>query len=279
MTDLDLAALRDIADPLRRAAAAHRAVPAIEEIRDAALAEARQDGMSFAAIGAAVDLTGERVRQILKGKPGPERAFWGADSGHLTVAVAEKKEAAKLHGRAGETVASEDVAAFAALSAQAAALGLATEHEVIQEPGFVDLNRSGLVVICGPRMSPMIRQILAGDRVLGFACDDDGWYLRNYRTGHAWRSPEDSGEQGDVAYLGRLPRPDGQGMFVYIAGIHAVGAPGAVHYLGEHLAETWQAVRDRRFSTLISCTYTQVPGKGKKITSSERVTDWYEGGQ
>jgi hypothetical protein len=34
---------------------------------------------------------------------------------------------------------------------------------VIPPPGLVDLNRDNLVVICGPRLSPIIAQVLASD--------------------------------------------------------------------------------------------------------------------
>ena len=37
-----------------------------------------------------------------------------------------------------------------------------------------NLNRDNLVVICGPRLSPIIAQVLASDPNLGFAHDDQG---------------------------------------------------------------------------------------------------------
>ena len=36
----------------------------------------------------------------------------------------------------------------------------------------------------------------------------------------------DNGEMCDFGYLGRLPRPDGRGTFLYIGGIHAAGTSG-----------------------------------------------------
>ena len=161
------------------------------------------------------------------------------------------------------------------LRASAAEMGIETCHEVIPPPGFVDLNRPGLVVICGPRLSPLIGQILASDRVPGFARDDDGWFLEDRKTGKTWRSPMDSGEPSDIAYLGRLPRPDGRGTFVCIAGIHAAGAPGAVHYLARALAQVWQQVRDRRFSALVRCTFDP---ETREVIASDLLAGPYEEG-
>jgi hypothetical protein len=39
-------------------------------------------------------------------------------------------------------------------------------------------------VICGPRLSPVVRAVLQSDPVLGFDQDDDGrWLLQDRRTG------------------------------------------------------------------------------------------------
>ncbi|OLM12105.1 hypothetical protein Ae505Ps2_2232c [Pseudonocardia sp. Ae505_Ps2] len=84
----------------------------------------------------------------------------------------------------------------------------------------------------------------------------------------------DSGEPRDVAYLGRLPRLDGNGHFLYIAGIHAVGAPGVVHYLEHNMAQLYREVRKGRFSTLIECTFAP---KTLAITASEQVSPLYRG--
>jgi hypothetical protein len=82
----------------------------------------------------------------------------------------------------------------------------------------------------------------------------------------------DSGEHADYAYLGRLPRIDGRGTFLYLAGIHAPGASGAAHYLEGHLSELYAELRTRRFSTIIACTFDPTT---HEITSSERVTPLY----
>ena len=170
----------------------------------------------------------------------------------------------------------EDVAAYEALRESVAAYGITTCYETIAPPGFVDLNRAGMVVICGPRLSPMVAQVLASDRNLGFGHDAAGWFLRDQRGGNWYRSPIDQGEDADVAYVGRLPRPDGRGTFLYIAGIHAVGAAGVVHYVAGNLAEMWQQVRTRRFSALVRCEFEP---DTRAVTGSDLVAGPYEGVQ
>lgn len=274
MDDVDLDALRAIPDPLDRARRAHRAIPEVEQIRNDAIAQASRKGVTQAAIGEALGVTRARISQILRGGPGPERAFWGASEGGLMVAVGGKVEAPKkASGQPGPVVAVEDFAAFEMLRGSVQELGISAKREVIGATGFVDLNRAGLVVICGPRLSPMVGQLLASDRTLAFACDDMAcWYLKDRKTGCTWRSPMDEGKPSDVAYLGRLPRPDGMGTFLYMAGVHAAGAAGAVHYLANELDEVWQQVRDRRFSALIRC---QFDPETRDVISSERITDFY----
>jgi len=137
---------------------------------------------------------------------------------------------------------------------------------------MVNLNRDNLVVICGPRLSPIIAQVLASDPNLGFTHDDHGWYLVDHATGTTYRSPRDHGEPTDYAYLGRLPRIDGRGTFLYFAGIHAPGNSGAMHYLEGHLEELYGEVRTGRFSTIISCRFDP---DTRQVISSERVTPLY----
>jgi hypothetical protein len=114
--------------------------------------------------------------------------------------------------------------------------------------------------------------VLASDPNLGFAHDDRGWLLVDHATDTTYRSPMDDGEPGDYAYLGRLPRIDGRGAFLYLAGIHAPGNSGAVHYLESHVEELYGEVRTGRFSTLIACRFDPAT---RQVTSSERVTPIY----
>src|SRR5262249_42738982 len=143
--------------------------------------------------------------------------------------------------------------------------------EEIPPPGLIDLNRDGLVVICGPRLSPLVAQVLAADQTLVFGHDSDGWFIEDRRTGTVYRSPMDlTGAHSDIGYLGRLRRPDGRGTFTYMAGIHAAGAAGVVDWItgAGGLTELWRETRERRFSTLVRCTFDPAT---RHVTSSERI--------
>ncbi len=118
-----------------------------------------------------------------------------------------------------------------------------------------------------------IAQVLASDYHLGFEHDDAGWYLVDRVEDKKYRSPMDSGESSDYAYLGRLPRLDGRGGFLYIAGVHAVGAAGVVHYLDNHLTELYREVKTRRFSTIIHCAFDTVT---RRIENSQRSSPLYK---
>jgi transcriptional regulator with XRE-family HTH domain len=279
MDDESLDDLRDITDPAQRAV---RATACIERfgilteeasrIRREALGEMRDTrGMTQTAMAGILGVSRARIAQLMKDGPPPERVFWG--TGKVTVALGGKLEAPKeASGGPGPVVAVEDFAAYNSLSESLHAMGLETGYEIVQPPGFLDLNRENLVVICGPRLSPMIGQVLASDLALGFVRDDAGWHLIDRQSRQVWRSPVDVGDSGDIGYLGRLPRPDSQGTFVYIAGIHASGAAGVVHYLDRDLAEVYREARLKRFSTLIRCEFDPIT---RAVTSSERITPLY----
>lgn len=154
-------------------------------------------------------------------------------------------------------------------------MGLGTVHEIIQPPGVVRLNRDNLVVICGPRLSPLIAQVIEADPIIAFDHDDQGWYLSDRESGSVFRSPMDSGQSADIGYLARLPRPDARGTFLYIAGIHAMGSSGVIHYLDHHLTEVYREVRVKRFSALFRCEFDPAT---RKVSSSSLITPLYTHG-
>jgi hypothetical protein len=237
-------------------------------LRRESIARLREQGHSLADIADIIGVSRARIAQLRQAGPPPERAFLGFDT--LTVAVPLKRES--QYGR--PAVAQEDFAAFNALADLARDLQLGAEVEYIQLGGNVDLNRDNLVVICGPRISPLIAEVLKTDPVLQFERDDSGWFLTDRRTGHAYHSPSDNPAlpPGDVAYLSRQPRPDGNGSFILLTGIHAVGSNGVIHYLTRELADLYEQVGTRRFSTLIASEFDPAT---RTITSSRRITHLY----
>jgi hypothetical protein len=116
-----------------------------------------------------------------------------------------------------------------------------------------------------------VAQILESDQSVSFEKDEAGWHLIDRVADNTYRSPFDHGELGDYAYIGRLPRPDGRGTFLYMAGIHAVGSGGAAHFLEGNLGDLYKEVKNRRFSMIIRCAFDDA----YRIVASERVSPVY----
>ncbi|WP_331740840.1 sigma-70 family RNA polymerase sigma factor [Streptomyces sp. NBC_01006] len=280
--DAALSEVRELGDPLQRAIAAHQSVGRLQDyegqfqsVRNEAMNEAlRTEIVNNKDLAAALSISAGRVSQLAKGAP-PERLFLG--SGKVIVALAEKLEERKDgDGKdkviQGPVIATEDVQTYEHLRLLAEEVGLEITFERIPLGGNVRLNRSNLVVICGPRLSPLIEQVLESDENLRFDKDTAGWYLRDLNTGQVYRSPMDSGGNADVAYFGRLPRPDGKGSFLYIAGIHARGSGGVVHWLNQELAAAHRTLKAKRFSVLIESTFD---AETLEVTSSKQITPFY----
>jgi hypothetical protein len=269
----DVAAIKD---PGERARAVNQlideyqaAIAELSDVRRETLRELLASGMPQIAIADMLGISKSRVSQLLSAGSRPERAFLG--TGTVTVAVGGKLEAGKA--APGAVVSSESFGGYEVLADLARSVGLEVAYEVVPPPGHIHLNRPNLVVLAGPRLLPFINQVLEADRHLGFLNDQHGWYLVDKNTGTQYRSPIDRGDPGDYAYVGRLPRPDGKGTFLYLAGIHAPGNLGAAHYIADNLAELHRELKARRFSMLISCQFD--PADRKKILSTERLTPLY----
>jgi hypothetical protein len=271
----DVDRVAEIADHAQRARAASELLSQLQasvtetaRLRRESIAWLRQHGHSLADIADIIGVSRARIAQLREAGPPPERAFLGTDT--LTVAVPLKSEA--QFGR--PAVAQEDFAAFNALADLARDLQHEPQVEYIPLGGAIELNRDNMLVIFGPRISPLIAQVLKTDPVLQFDRDADGWFLTDHRTGHTYHSPSDDPAQppGDVAYLSRQARPDGKGSFILLTGIHAVGSNGVIHYLTRELADLYEQVGTRRFSTLIASEFDPAT---RTVTSSRRVTPLY----
>lgn len=137
------------------------------------------------------------------------------------------------------------------------------EFNFVDINGKVDLTSSGLVVICGPKMSTAVSAAMSSDEKLVFEEQGGTWQIRDAVKGNVHRSPMDSGEQdGDIAYLARsVRRPGVTQTFISVAGVHAPGSAGAVHYLcnRKRLRRLHRLTRNKSFSAVIECEYLRNP--------------------
>lgn len=270
----DPASVAGVSDARERARAAHRliddyqaVISELSRIRRDALEQLLADGMTQAQIAELLEMSRSRVSQLLSAGTRPERAFLG--SGRLTVAIGGKQEVGRHDP--GDVLSVESVAAYNALAELARTVGLDASYEVVPPPGLVHLNRPNLIVLTSPRLLPFVGQVMEADPHIRFKSDDRGWYLTDGDT--EYRSPRDEGQAADYAYIGRLPRPDGKGSFLYLAGAHAQGTLGAAQFIVDNLASLYKELKVRRFSMIIRCEYD--PANPRNILRCERVTPIY----
>ncbi|MFC0436621.1 sigma-70 family RNA polymerase sigma factor [Kutzneria buriramensis] len=274
MTDVERVAA--VADPAERAQLVgtlideHQAVIAeLSRLRREALEQLQAGGMTQTQMAALLDMSKGRISQLLTAGLRPERAFYG--NGNLTVAIGAKREPNR--NDPSDVLSAESFASFELLGQSARRTGLDATYEVVPAPGNVDLNRSNLIVLTNPRLLPFLAQVMGADPHIRYLSDDKGWYLVDLTEGKEYRSPRDLGESADYGYVGRLPRPDGKGTFLYLAGLHAPGTLGAAQFVTQNLAELHREIKARRFSTIVR--YEFEAGDQLKMRSVDRVAPIY----
>lgn len=272
----DPAEVAALDDPRERATMAHKlidelqgAVTELSRIRRESLEELLANGWNQTRIAGLLDMSRSRVSQLLSAGVRPERAFFG--TGKLTVAIGAKKESGK--SKPGDVISTESHTAFQALADVARSVGLDASDEMVPSPGLVDLNRPNLIVLTNPRLLPFLSQVMGADPHLRYVEDETGWYISDFTTGTEYRAPVDRLEPYDFGYVGRLPRPDGKGTFLYCAGTHAPGTLAAARYVADNLSELYRELKTRRFSTVVRCEYDR--DDTLKMTTIERVAPLY----
>jgi hypothetical protein len=272
---VNVARVAKIADPRKRAKAAHdlieelqAAVTDLSRLRREAFEQLLEGGMSQTDIAVLLDISRSRVSQLMSGAARPERRFLGTST--LTIAVAASET-----GKSSDDVAPESLAAYQTLAQAAGAVGLDTTYEVIARPGHVQLNRPNLIVLGGPKLLPFVSQIMEADPCLRFEHDKTGWYLVDRTTQKQYRSLRDRGVFADYGYIGRLPKPDGHGTFLYVAGIHSQGTLGAAKYVADNLPALDRFTKGRRFSAVVLCSYDPDPKIQPSVVQVRLETDYY----
>jgi len=79
----------------------------------------------------------------------------------------------------------------------------------------------------------------------------------------------------DYGYIGRLPKPDGHGTFLYLAGIHSQGTLGAAKYVAYNLLTMYRQMKTRRFSAVVSCPYDPDGKTQPSVVSVQLETPCY----
>ncbi|WP_405161080.1 hypothetical protein OG203_32595 [Nocardia sp. NBC_01499] len=233
-------------------AAAQQTINELTRIRRAVIRELHADGWTFARIGAAAGLSRARIHQVSTQGPAPEGLFFG--HGTLTVLVPEV--------RAGRVIGAPDPAAPHRLVELLRELGFTASIEHFLPGRPVDLNRDGLVVLGGPELSPSLRQLLAADPRLRRAVARAGDARRGIEDRAARRVYRPGGpDPHDIAYLARLPRPDGRGTVLMIDGMHPPGSLGAIRLLATRLATLHERAGTHLFSVLVACRFDRATGE------------------
>ncbi|MEU4083269.1 sigma-70 family RNA polymerase sigma factor [Streptomyces aureus] len=245
-----------------RLADAQQEVTELARLRRRVVQDLHAQGLSYAQIAGKAGLSRGRIHQIRHTGPAPEGAFLGR--GAVIVATPLRRD----DERGRTVVAVDDVSSGKRLEDLARSYGLDVLSEHVSVSGDIDLNRDGLVVVCGPRMSQQMWDTYGQDPVLSWQQADDGpWTVVDGRTGTVYRSGQDSdpARPYDVGYLGRLRRPDGAGSLLAIAGIHTQGSLGVVQLLSSDLNSLWGQVGEQRFSTLVGVEYDPETGEPRSV--------------
>ncbi|WP_217182226.1 sigma-70 family RNA polymerase sigma factor [Streptomyces sp. AC495_CC817] len=245
-----------------RLADAQQEVTELARLRRRVVQDLHAQGLSYSQIAVEAGLSRGRIHQIRHTGPAPEGAFLGRGA----VIVATPLRWDEEHGRT--VVAVDDVTSGKRLEDLARSYGLDVASEHVSVNGDIDLNRDGLVVVCGPRMSQGMWDVFAQDPVLLWGGSGAGpWTVTDQRTGTVYRSGHDTDPTRpyDVGYLGRLPRPDGKGSLLAIAGIHTQGSLGVVQLLASDLNALWGQVAEHHFSTLVGVEYDPKTGEPQSV--------------
>jgi hypothetical protein len=259
-------AVRRDPDPLRRGRRATELLTLYQQratelarLRRAAIEEAHQEaGLTYTEIATALGITKGRITQIRGSAPTVERAFFGV--GPIAVGVPYRYQTTD---RERPLIAAEDARAGEQVEHLLSALGFAVTRFQI-EPEEVTLPAADAVVICGPKSAPMVGELLERDPVLSFVQDEGRWWVSEAKTGDRHGSPADDAdpETADLAYLARHRL--GARTVIHVAGIHAIGSHGALHYLTNNLRHLYGETGEAEFSCIIRSEYD-----GLTVTASD----------
>ena len=211
---------------------AQRMMAEMSRIRRAVIQELHFEGWSFAKIGEAAGLTRARAHQ----GPAPEGAFFGHDR-LLVLAPPEESAAAQELARLLQK--------------------LDCHHELTSLPSadHAAFETPGLILLGGPARWDNDGTPLEHDPYLRFTKIGDERAFEDLVTGEVHRAQLAAPVPRDIAYLGRIPGPDGSGMLLVVTGLHSEGTRGAVAHLTAQLASLHESAGRAAFSVLLYVDY------------------------
>jgi hypothetical protein len=168
-------------------------------------------------------------------------------------------------GRKSLAVATEDFYAAHVVATFLQRRGFRCNFQHIGPSGHLFLEPGPAIVICGPKSSPTVKELLSIDENFGFIESDDTWELLDRVTGEYLPSPCDlpDPQPWDYAYIGVLPRADDEfPRVLLIAGIHAIGSLGAASLLtrrGTLLRLWWKQWRGLGSSAIVTSEHELEP--------------------
>lgn len=226
----------------------------------AAIIAAAGGGWSQEAIGDAAKISRQRAQQIIKATPPTGQLLLAPDAGKpAVICVIEKIEA----DRGRPSITKTTIEATYRLIDLAGEYGLDIRRETVPVGGVVlDLNRPNLIVLLGPRSSPLLAQAISADPVIKWRPDQHGdWYIINTSTGTEYHSEFDRSTDPGLpwprtcyAHIGRIRRPDDGGSWMCLAGAHAPGIAGATDYLCREIESLWDKAKISLWSAIVQVT-------------------------
>lgn len=166
-----------------------------------------------------------------------------------------------LEGRSA--IAEADFQAANQLSAFLAKYGVTVTFRFITNATRINFDRTGVVLICGPKSSEAVERALAEDDCISFLQESGRYVLVDHIEQKKFSSRRDIHEfPSDVGYLARHRESSKKRRsFISIAGIHAEGSAIVVDYLCDmkNLRELYKKTNNSLFSAVVGGTYKSDP--------------------
>ena len=242
-------AVRGIADPIERARQAaelsviygQRAAE-LRRVRIEAVEEAKATGMTQMRIAELLGVSRGRISQIKKSAPPRERVMFGVGPVHIGIPYRYA-----MTDRTRPLIAAED--SETANQLDELLHGYAFETRRFQVgPETDELGDGDRILVCGPKSSPITAHLMSRDLQCGMESIDGRWWITT-PDGQMGSPMDTGGETADIGYLARHRFRDR--IVFHIAGIHAIGSLGVVHFLSANLDNLFSRLGDVSFSAVI----------------------------